>query len=111
MQKFNETKQSEETDAEKLSTPPKSAEPVSENTDKKEEPPVNSRESPVGESQRDGQNTATPTATDNSTYWCFVLYQTRESGLKKQGVAELCSTNFEVFRNRVECSLECFVID
>ena len=69
MQKFNETKQSEEADAEKPSKPPKSAEPVSENTDEKEESPVDSRQSPVGESQRDAQNTATPTATDNSTYW------------------------------------------
>ena len=83
MQKFNETKQSEEKDAEKASKPPKRAEPVSENTDEKEEPAVDSRQSPVGESQRDAQNTATPTATDNSTYWRFVIYQTRESGLQK----------------------------
>ena len=94
MQKFNETKQSEGTDAEKSSKPPKSAEPVSENSDKREESPADSRQSPVGESQRDARNTATPTATDNSTYWSFVIYQTGGSGLKKPGVAELFSINF-----------------
>ena len=68
MQKFNETKQTGVTVPKKAAKSPECAEPVDENTEKMEESPVDSRQSPVGESNGDEESTAIPSAPENSMY-------------------------------------------
>lgn len=73
MQKFNESKQSDETVTEKTAKTPENVELLKKNVRENRDTPEDSRPRPPGESNED--DTATPDAQENSMSCSLVVYK------------------------------------